>query len=445
MADPNNNPLGELLRAATAIKEADPEVQARRKRWEGYPEYVRGTLLGESILTDTLERMRDPSRTELSERLAYANAARTKGNDSWCELLQSDSKGLSADKQSTLLFEAEARYIEALGVFRYLVKVPPVPPSKDEDVKFIDTVKELEEDENGVPDDVLVTLVSTYNNLAVCYLRCRRFQSAVQACEEVIGLDPSNGKGWYRLATALYSLDEIPRAIETMNHALIHIPKDEDGLRLRSLLIARQRKWQKEAADIASRERKQYGGMFDRGSIHVDGTAAAAAAGATARPGVSSSNSPKSEKAEAKFEFMQRYLRNGSRIRAINQAKQAGKKPGVETAAAAAAAACEFKEASLMEMAELEMSARKHGLDLSDPVIQKELEELQAAHEIEANSGKLDLEKLKVPQRRGKCATVIVWIIGAMAFIMFLRGFMQLWHVIFLGGGSSSSTSSTNE
>jgi len=64
---------------------------------------------------------------------------------------------------------------------------------KDEQLEYVDLSSPDPEEKLRISE----MKVALLNNLAACYLKLKDFKSAIEACGEVLFLDPLQTKAWY--------------------------------------------------------------------------------------------------------------------------------------------------------------------------------------------------------------------------------------------------------
>jgi len=144
-----------------------------------------------------------------------------------CELLKAKANNLFLDG---LYEEAVSQYEQALSIFRYIsLKQPNIKLQaiKDENLDIVDLSSSDPEEKVRI-NEMKVALL---NNLAACYLKLKDFKNAIDACGEVLFLDPQQTKAWYRRAKATIlkpdiEIQEHIRAREDLKRAYDLDPKD---------------------------------------------------------------------------------------------------------------------------------------------------------------------------------------------------------------------------
>eukprot|EP00435_Cladocopium_sp_Y103_P023987 s3036_g5.t2 len=120
-------------------------------------------------------------------------------------------------------------------------------------------------------------------NLAMCNLKARHFQAALENSEQALSLDASCAKAYYRKAQALEALGKDVEALAVWRQALKHQPEDaliRRKLRAAASTVRTQRSWQRRAAagachgtDCGAVERRaraeRLQGILDRAAEYV--------------------------------------------------------------------------------------------------------------------------------------------------------------------------------
>ncbi len=92
-------------------------------------------------------------------------------------------------------------------------------------------------------------------NIALCFLKEKRFNEALKLILPMIDLDPSNAKLYYRKGMALKGLKEYDKSIEAFGEANKLTPNDPSIQSEMAMVL-------KEKRDYESKEKQLYAGMF---------------------------------------------------------------------------------------------------------------------------------------------------------------------------------------
>jgi len=253
LMDPSTE-FGDMMQHAMKIKGA--QMEQDRKKFETWPSFFQNTMWMQGR---ALELRELPVSTRLPEAVKLKEA----GNAHFRE------------KRFTPAIE---QYEQALGSFKYLKQLDPDWKKKgirDESIEVVDDMGDTDAEKAAVVD----FRVSCYNNLAACFLG--RASSGVAelgltidgdyllckaACDYALELRPGCAKALYRRARArteplsagACATDD---AINDLNEAARHSP-DDKAVRLLLNKMRRQRSEQK------SKESSTFSGLFGRGEIY---------------------------------------------------------------------------------------------------------------------------------------------------------------------------------
>lgn len=358
-----DNEIGNMLQEAVKLKSA--QMGEKRKRYEVWPFFVQHTLFhGEKDDFKAWRQMPFDEKLEVSERL------KEEGNKLY-------GKGAYSD--------AVDKYEEAGSLVYYCYSTDPG----------------WRKNNRGIDDDVLVLVddagsneqeaaqqrrlrVTCAVNIAACKLQLQKYDEVIVACNYALELDPKNVKALYRRAEARVRPTRstgYDRDLAIKDLAKAHSIEPENAV-VRKLL-----KEEREQRKVQSEKDKgTFGNMFDRGQIYDTvsmGTGSPGASATTFAPVASDTAKSSSaqggdeedtlEKRTADAELLRDlYMRNGKEEEAkeLNEKIQVAKKalrqrdkpPRLDW------------ENPTQEMIE---DARKHDLDLTDPVVVRELMRMQ--------------------------------------------------------------------
>lgn len=100
-------------------------------------------------------------------------------------------------------------------------------------------------------------LLAAFLNLAMCYLKLREYNKAVECCDKALGLDSANEKGLYRRGEAQLLMNEFESARGDFERVLEVNPQNK-AARLQISMC------QKKAKEHNERDRRVYANMFKK-------------------------------------------------------------------------------------------------------------------------------------------------------------------------------------
>ncbi|CAK9066955.1 unnamed protein product [Durusdinium trenchii] len=257
--------------------------------------------------------------------------------------------------------------------------------------------------QRGIDDDVLVLVDDVGSteeeakwqrkhralcalNLAACKQKLDKFDEAIAACDTALELDPDNVKALYRRAESRIrpvkaTAYEHDLAIKDLAKANRLDPSNQTVERL-LVRLRGERRVQRE------KDAKTFTGMFDRGQIYDKVAHEARVAAATAKGGSLLSSGATYQDLEKRIEEISEedplekriqdaellrdlYVRNGKEDEARKLNEQ------IKEAKKAVKAVEQPKIDWANPPAELVEDAKRHGLDLMDPVVVQELKRLE--------------------------------------------------------------------
>ncbi|CAJ1363316.1 unnamed protein product [Effrenium voratum] len=357
-----DNEIGNILQQAVKLKSA--QMNDKRKTYETWPFFVQHTLFhGEKEDFKAWRQLPFDEKKVICERL------KEEGNDLF-------KKGSWMD--------AVEKYEEAATLIHYCYSTDPG----------------WRKNNRGIDDDVLVLVDDTGSteeegkwqrkhralcalNLAACKQKLDKLDEAIAACDAALELDPDNVKALYRRAES--RIRPVKATAYDHDLAIKDLAKanrlDPSNQTIERLLVRLrgERRVQRE------KDSKTFTGMFDRGQIY-DKVAQEAKLAAASSKGGSVLSGATYQDLEKRIEDISEqdpiekriqdaellrdlYVRNGKEDEAkeineqIKEAKKAVKKaqtqePEIDW---------ENPPPDLIE------DAKKHGLDLTDPLVQQEL------------------------------------------------------------------------
>lgn len=123
------------------------------------------------------------------------------------------------------------KYEEALCIWRYYICHNPKWEEQGIDDDEIEPIEEtgcLEEEQSQITELKL----TSYLNIAVCYLKSKDFDTGIAACDEALALDRQNVKAFYlrarcRILDVNSGVEQLRLAIEDLRAALILNPDNK--------------------------------------------------------------------------------------------------------------------------------------------------------------------------------------------------------------------------
>jgi len=137
------------------------------------------------------------------------------------ELMKNDANIEFAQRQ----FDRACRkYEEALGCFRYYEATDPSWQDKgidDDKLREVDIVGDTPEEKKIIRE----IKISLYLNIAACNIKIKAWTEAIAACEEVLKLDKTNVRAFYRRARATAlpinaGVPDLRKAIQDLDQVL---------------------------------------------------------------------------------------------------------------------------------------------------------------------------------------------------------------------------------
>mmetsp|Transcript_14163 Transcript_14163/g.31459 ORF Transcript_14163/g.31459 Transcript_14163/m.31459 type:complete len:462 (-) Transcript_14163:107-1492(-) len=362
-----NNEFSNMIQQAVKMKSA--QMEQERRWFEKVPNFIQHTLFhGEK---DDFKAWRV---LPIDERIAKADDIKSEGNALFSERNYVD---------------ATEKYEQAGGLFHYVYSVEPEWKKKG----LKDDVLRLQHDPGDTDEQqkqIDKIRISCFLNIAICQLKLKNWDTVIKACGETLELDPKNKKAFYRRAQALigppgHGGHEVDRAIADLQHAAKIDPSDTQ---VRDLLDHLRKDRQKQL----QKDKGTFAGMFGRGSIYGEQgsaqgavTEAAKALDQRLNPG---GDGPKEGADDTSLEtkiteaelLRDLYMRNGKEDEAkdLDQKIREAKKALKDQKSGKLPPPPDFSNPT----EEMVKDAKdKFGIDLQDPLVQKELERLSKAKE----------------------------------------------------------------
>jgi len=387
LMDPSTD-FGNMMQHAMKIKGA--QMEQDRKKFETWPQYFQNTLWMQGRAIELRE-------LPVTERLEPAKELKDKGN---------------AHFREKRFSEAVEQYEQALGSFRYAKQHDEGWKKKGIRDETIENIDERGEGETRAAIDEF--LVSCYNNLAACYLGRAAsgepepgstvdadYRLCIAACTAALELQPECAKAFYRRARALTEplsagAEAMDEAIRDLTEAAKHSPDDKA---VRALL----NKLRKERAAQRSKDNSTYSGMFCRGEIYDEKSLEEQAA----RQKKEAKQRERAEKRRTVADC-EREAKEADAV--VQSLQERGKTEDARQLAAKIqqhrtqledykTAQKEHETNRRVEPKDIDFrnptaeqiaDAKKHGIDLMDPLVVEELERLQLEKDAEDEADDLD-------------------------------------------------------
>ena len=363
--------FGRAMQQAMALK--GQMVKQDRSNWESKPDYLKNTLfhctkrrVGGSGKDAVYEELDEEARSIQSARnaltfqdkMAVASRIKDAGN----ELFKIGDFRAAIDK-----------YERACGCFTYFVPLDKdwrTNGIKDETMKMVEYSAKDEKE----AEQVRAFTVICINNICACYLKAGDFSNCVKSAGDALAVDPGNVKALYRRATARIKpasagATELDMAIADLRKARKYCPHDAN---VNNLL----RKLKLEKESQLKKDKSTFSSMFDRGTI-VD------------------EDKVEAEKGRSKMRAYEKTVEQIEQLECFGKKcdAQGRHNDANEFYAAAAKARANLERAGkpskpprldfLNPTKEMIQDARKHGLDLNDPMVQSALMQIQKGKGIE--------------------------------------------------------------
>ena len=308
--------IGSLIAQASRMKR--DSCRHLRKEWDTAPEFAKMSLAYDS--NGDVARARELSPRS---RIDAATSWKNEGNAHF----------VAGSMEDALEF-----YAKAWGTFRWFVRGSSAASEE------IMLVKGDEKDSVllAYREDVQKLLMVVAQNCAQCHINLGQHTEAIIACREALALDASNVKTLFRLAVAHRALDssaDLERAVHYLKRAQEMDPVNVDVQRLLSSI-------RNEIKTQDKIDRSIYGGLFERGSIEVEGAG-------------NPSDVPPAKVSEESLQNLRRRIPH-AHLREFDACVESAKQKQLDS-----------------ERVKL---ANELGIDLGDPRVLRELERLENEH-----------------------------------------------------------------
>ena len=351
------------------------QMESDRKTFETWPQFRQNSLWLQNAAALALRELPP------AERLAGVRELKEAGN---------------AHFKAKAYAEAVEQYEAAVGSFVYAKQLDPEWRKKgirDESIEW--------RDERGGLAAADELVVSCYNNLAACYLARAAagtpdpggsvdgdYALCVAACTAAVELQPGCAKALFRRARALTEPlsagpEQAAAAIRDLTAAAASAPDDRE---VRKLLT----KLKRERAARKAEEKGQFAGLFNKGEIYdADALAREAEEAAKAREASAKSERRTPEECEAEAKEAEKVvagLREQGRhddadkleAKVAEHRRQLGVYEELQREADEKARRNDPRNIDFANpTAEQIADAKKHGIDLADPMVIEELMRLQ--------------------------------------------------------------------
>ncbi|EKX51953.1 hypothetical protein GUITHDRAFT_49725, partial [Guillardia theta CCMP2712] len=360
--------FGRLMQQAVAMK--TEMMKSDRRKYDRLPSFLQSSIYH-------MEKLKDTRSLPFQGRLEAAESMKEEGN-----LLFKEEK-----------FDmANIKYEESLSVFKYLEVLEGHEDWKTNGKGLRDEIYRIV-DEDGVSSgqEEMIEAISRhkqscYLNIAACAMKQNNWQNCVRACDAALELDPQSVKAFYRRALARITpassgAHEQDLALQDLEQAY---EIDPTNVKVKAKLL----ELRKQIAKQKHNDKATFSGMFDRGTIQSTATAASS----SSSNGTGRSSSGQSQVVnEDTFSLLEKQLEDAERI-ALGY-KNAGKHDkaeamfkSIEESRQRIEAAKERAQGNFTPLEDADFDnpteemindAKKHGIDLTDPVVRRFCKQLQ--------------------------------------------------------------------
>lgn len=333
----------EIMQQAVKIKDA--QMKTLRTRFDAWPSFIQNTLFPDKAHVGY--------RTlPYAERLLAANRLKEKGNKFFKEEKWDD---------------AQKTYEQAVGVFYYATNKNPnwkKEGLQDHDITIVNFEGDNEDEKRELKD----FKATCFNNMATVQYRIQKYDLCIQACTYCLKIDSEHVKALYRRAIA---------RIEDVRSGAVAADMAKKDLKLAAELDPKNKNIQKELQKLnqelrvqKARDKKNFHKMFERGSAMYgdkinDKNPIPKKEEPEVDPGVKLARELQQAEMIANFLEKKGKKKKAAKLRKkINETKERG----------------EYKYVGpdfLNPTKEMIEDAKKHGIDLTDSLTQRYMQELE--------------------------------------------------------------------
>ena len=234
-----------------AVKIKEEQMKKERRIWDRFPAYFQHTLFhGESD-----EKVKAGRKLAPAEQLGVAEEFKQEGNDAY----KANNFKLAMEK-----------YERALALLWYYEAVDPEWKKKglrDESFQIVQLWTKINPQDTELLGKVKDLISKVLNNIAFIGLKSKDWKSCFQACSQALALNPNNAKALYIRAQALVGAPssggtEYEQALKDLAQASTLLPSKKG-------IAAMFKKLQQSMKQQKQKDKEQFGGMFNRGSVRA--------------------------------------------------------------------------------------------------------------------------------------------------------------------------------
>lgn len=334
----------EIMQQAVKIKDA--QMKSMRTRFDAWPSFMQNTLFPDKAHVEF--------RTlPYAERLLAASRLKEKGN------------ALFKEKKWD---EAQKLYEQAVGVFYYAENKNSNWKKEglnDHDITIVNFQGDTEEEKA----ELKAFKATCFNNMATVQYRIPNYDLCIEACTYCLEIDPTHVKALYRRAVA--RIEDVKSGAVAADMAkkdlkrALELDPENKNIQIELKKLSKELSYQK------ARDKKNFTKMFDRGStMYRDKEKGSELTKVTSKeepvdPGAKLANELYQAEMIANFLEKKGRKKQATKLRnKINETKEKGqyKYQGPDF---------------LNPTTEMIEDAKKHGIDMTNPLIQKYMQELE--------------------------------------------------------------------